>query len=132
LFWKKTTDKNASSKKLFSTPDEVRSSFRVVPQLNAPLKATLNETPISIINISSGGFRFKKIDLKVEKFYLAEIIIPLENQKISALVELLDNTEENIYRCKFVDLPQDIEDLIHRYVMNRQKEEQEFINKPTS
>ena len=132
MFWKKTTDNNASSKKLFSTPEEVRSSFRVVPQLDAPLIATLNETPISIINISSGGFRFKKIDLEADKFYLAEIIIPLENQKISALVELLENNEENFYRCKFVDLPQDIEDLIHRYVLNRQKEEQEFINKPAS
>jgi hypothetical protein len=123
LFWKKTTENKASSKKLFSTPDEVRSSFRVTPQLNAPLKATLNEIPISILNISSGGFSFKKIDLEVEKFYLAEIVLPLENQKISALVELLENNEEKFYRCKFVDLPQDVEDLIHRYVLSRQKEE---------
>jgi hypothetical protein len=67
LFWKKT-DRKESSKKLFLTPDEVRSSFRVVPSLDAPLKATLNETPILIINISSGGFRFKKIDLETENF----------------------------------------------------------------
>ena len=132
MFWKKSNKNDAGSKKLFSTPDEGRSSFRVVPQLDAPLKATLNEIPISIINISSGGFRFNKIDLEAEKFYLAEIIIPLESQKISALVELLESTEEKFYRCKFVDLPQDIEDLIHRYVLNRQKEEQEFINKPAS
>jgi hypothetical protein len=131
LFWKKT-ENNGSPKKLFSPPDEVRSSFRVVPPLDAPLKATLNEIPISIINISSGGFRFKNIELEAESFYLAEIIIPFENQKISALVELLENNEENFNRCKFVDLHQDIEDLIHRYVLNRQKEEQEFNNKPAS
>jgi len=132
LFSKKTTDNNASPKKLFSTPDEVRSSFRVEPPLDTPLKATLNETPISIINISSGGFCFKKFDLEADKFYLAEIIIPLENRKISALVELLENNEEKFCRCKFVDLPQDFEDLLHRYVLNRQKEEQEFNNKPAS
>lgn len=132
MFWKKTTDNNASSEKLFSTPSEVRSSFRVVPPLDAPLEATLNETPITIINISSGGFRFKKVDLDAEKFYLAEIIIPIESQKISALVELLEDNDEKFFRCQFVDLPEDMEDLIHRYVLYRQKEDQELIKKSAS
>jgi hypothetical protein len=125
LFWKKSTKKDAGSEKLFSTPTEGRGSFRVAPQRETPLKATLSGVPILILNISSGGFSFEKITLKQEKFYLAEILLPQENSKISALVKLLDNDGENYYRCQFVDLPHEIENLIHRYVMNRQKEEKE-------
>ena len=129
MFWKKSNKGDESSKILFSTPDEGRNSFRVTPPLNAPLKATLNEIPISIINISSGGFRFKKIDLEAEKFYLAEIELPLEANKISALVEILGNNEEEYFRCRFLDLAPDVEDLLHRYVLNRQKDEQELNNR---
>lgn len=128
MFWKKSTSINTSYKKSFSIPNEGRGSFRVTPQLDNPLKATLSESPISILNISSGGFSFKKIKLNAEKFYLAEIELPPENTKISALVKLLDSSRENYYRCQFVDLPEETEDHIHRYVLYRQKEEQE-INK---
>jgi hypothetical protein len=132
LFWKKSNKKSESSGKMFSSPDEVRGSFRVTPSQNAPLKATLNETPISIINISSGGFGFKKIDLKSEKFYLAEIALPLEKHKISALVKILEDTKEGYCRCQFLDLSQDYEDLIHRYVLNMQKKEQEIKKRSLS
>jgi hypothetical protein len=132
LFWKKSNKKAKSSKILFSNPDEGRGSFRVTPPLSAPLKATLSEIPISIINISSGGFRFKKIDLKMEKFYLAEIALPFEKQKISALVEMLEDSEENYCRCRFLDLPKNLEDLIHRYVLNLQKKEQEIKKRSLS
>jgi len=129
LFWKKSNKGDEGSKILLSNPDEGRNSFRVTPSLNAPLQATLNNVPISILNISSGGFRFKKIHFEVEKFYLAEIELPLEKHKISALVELLGNNEEDYCRCRFLDLAQDLEDLLHRYVLNRQKEEQELNNR---
>jgi c-di-GMP-binding flagellar brake protein YcgR len=129
LFWKKSNKGDESSKILLSTPDEWRNSFRVTPSLNTPLKATLNKVPISILNISSGGFRFKKIPLEAEKFYLAEIELPLEKHKISALVELLGDNEEKYYRCRFLDLAQEVEDRLHRYVLNRQKEEQELNNR---
>jgi hypothetical protein len=128
LFWKKSNKKEEVSKKEFSIPSEVRSAFRVVPQLDSPLKATLNGKPILILDISSGGFSFKKINLEMEKFYLAEIVLPLEGAKFSTLVKLLNNNNENYYRCQFVDLPQETEDLIHRYVLHRQKEEQEINN----
>ncbi len=132
MFWKKSNKGDESSKILLSNPDEGRNSFRVTPPVNAPLKATLNEMPISILNISSGGFRFKKIDLEAEKFYLAEIELPSEKQKISSLVEILGNDEENHCRCRFLDLAQELEDRLHRYVLNRQKEEQELNNRSLS
>ena len=104
MFWKKSNKIDESSKILFSAPDEGRNSFRVTPPLNAPLKATLNKVPISIMNISSGGFRFKKIPLDEEKYYLAEIELPREKHKISALVEILGSSEENYCRCRFLGL----------------------------
>ncbi len=126
MFWKKSNKEDKTSKKLFSAPNEGRNSFRVTPPLDAPLEATLNEIPISIVNISSGGFRFNKIDLKGDKFYLAEILLPEDKNKISALVEILENDEKNNCRCRFVDLTQEIEETLHRYVLNRQKEKKEI------
>lgn len=124
MFWKKSNN-NSDSIQLFSIPDEVRSAFRVTPSSNAPLKATLAKKPIEILNISSGGFCCKKTDIEIRKNYLAEIVLPPENKKISGEVKILGNDEENHCRCQFLDLARDFEDLIHLYVLNRQKEERE-------
>ena len=132
MFWKKSKNKNSNSNKLFSIPREVRSAFRVTPALNAPLKATLNKTPIIILNISSVGLCCKTNGLEEGKIYKAQIILPPENKIISVSTEILENSEENNCRCRFLDLSLDFEDAIHLYVLNRQKEEQEILKKNPS
>jgi len=110
-------------------PNEARKAFRVTPSPNAPLKATLNETSIEILNISSVGLCCKKNDLEVGKIYPAEIVLPSESKTISVSAEILENNEDNNCRCRFLDLSLDFENLIHLYVLNRQKEVQENKNK---
>lgn len=126
MFWKKSNNIDDSSDKLFSMPKEGRGSFRVNPPLNAPLKAILNNKPISIINISSGGFQCKNNDLEVGRGYSIEIVLPPENTKISCSAEILENSDESNCRCRFLGLSLDFENQIHRYVLNLQKNKQKY------
>ncbi len=132
MFWKKSNKKDGNSNKLFSIPKELRGAFRVTPSPSAPLKATLDEKPILILNLSSGGLCCKEIDLDVGNIYSLEVFLPPENKKISVSVEILPNDEANHCRCRFLDLSLEFEDLIHLYVLNRQKEEQENYKKMLS
>ena len=132
MFWKKSNKKEGNSNKLFSFPSEARKGFRVTPSLKAPLQANLNKIPIIILNISSVGLCCKKNDLEAGKIFIAEVVLPPENKKISVSAEILENSEENNCRCRFLDLSPDFEDLIHLYVLNRQKEEQENHKKNPS
>ena len=122
MFWKKSNKKEGNPNKLFSIPSQGRSSFRVTPSLTAPLNATLDEKPILILNISSGGFCCKTNDVEVGNIYSTEVFLPPENQKISGSVEILEINGDNNCRCRFLDLSLDFENFIHRYVLNRQKE----------
>ncbi len=59
--------------------------------------------------------------------YSAKITLPPDYELISVVVEILGNNEEQNCRCRFMELPQDFENHIHRYVLYRQKEEQEHL-----
>lgn len=132
MFWKKSNKKNDSSAKLFSSPNDGRNSFRVTPALSEPLKATLNDKNISIINISSGGFQCGKNDLAVGNIYSVKFILPPDDNLVTGSVEILENNDLQQCRCRFLELKQDFVNLIHLYVLNRQKEDQELKRDPSS
>ncbi|GJL80102.1 MAG: hypothetical protein NPINA01_30910 [Nitrospinaceae bacterium] len=125
MFWKKSTDKDKGSSKLFKNPEEIRGSFRVHPSAEAPIEMILDNKPVSVLNISSGGLCCVNDGFEVGGIYLFHFILPGIDKKVTGKIEIREITEKNHCRCKFQNLLPEYQDLIHRYTLNRQKEDLE-------
>jgi c-di-GMP-binding flagellar brake protein YcgR len=123
LFWKKSHNKGNAPKKFFESPEEIREHFRVVPSSDEPIDMTLDNKKVSIIDISSGGFRCKNGNFSVGNFYSFHLYLPENTLKIYGKVQVLEITELNLCRCQFSSLDPKFENHINRYALNRQKEE---------
>jgi c-di-GMP-binding flagellar brake protein YcgR len=129
LFWKKTPTKSDPPKILFESSEEIRQNYRVVPASDDPVELTLDNKSVSVIDISSGGFRCKNNKFIPGKFYSFVLFLPEDTQKICGKAQVLEITETNLCRGQFSNLNPEHENLIHRYTLNRQKEELENRNK---
>ena len=52
--------------------------------------------------------------------------IELTAERISIRLKVLRRGRNNIYHCRFLDISPEKEDKIHKYVLERQKEELRF------
>ena len=121
MFWKRSN--NLAGTALFKEPEDNRKSYRVAPAAHAPLKATLEEKEVFVVNISSGGIYLDNDDLKNGHLYSIQLSLPDESEKISASIKILEIDGNNHCRCRFIDLAPKYEDQIHRYALKRQKED---------
>ncbi len=122
MFWKRILKTAEEPKKGFSVPEDIRKSFRVSPSAEAPIRITLDQKTVSVIDISSGGACFKNNNLKSGVFYPSKFLLPDEVDEISVNIEILKIDENNLCRSRFHDLNPEQEEMIHQYVLNRQKE----------
>lgn len=125
MFWKKSRNKGEDSKKLFISPEEIRESFRVVPSSNSPIELTLDNKCVSVLDISSGGLCCENSNFEIGNLCSFHFFLPGITRKISGKIEILEITEKNLCHCQFRGLAPEYENHIHRYTLNRQKEELE-------
>lgn len=125
MFWKKTRNKGEDSTKLFKSPEEIRDSYRVVPSPDTPIELTLDGKSVSVLNISSGGLYCENNNFEARSLYSFHLLLPGITRKISGKIEILEITEKNLCHCQFRGLDQEFENHIHRFTLNRQKEELE-------
>jgi len=121
LFSKKS--KSDEDSKLFRAPEESRQAFRVAPSPQKPLKVEADDTEATVLNISSGGMAFRSSKFVAGKIYKVKFNLPNDEQPITAKMEILAVGEDNRCRCRFYNLTPEQENQIHRYVLNRQKED---------
>ncbi len=129
MFWKKSHNKSDTSKKLFESPEEIRGSFRVTPSSDEPVNLIMDNKSAAVLNISSGGLSCVNIDFKVGSLYSFYFFLPGITRKISGKLEIRQIVEGNRCRCRFHNLDPEFENHIHRYTLNRQKEELEESKK---
>lgn len=116
----KTTEEGS---KHFKAPEESRQSFRVAPSPHKPLKVESDNTEATVLNISSGGMAFRSSKFVPGKIYRVKFNLPNDDKPITAKMEILAVGEDDQCRCRFYNLTQEQENQIHRYVLNRQKED---------
>lgn len=118
MFWKK---KIKPDKKL-KAPEEARQAYRVAPDPENPLFLNLAGQSLEILEISSGGLAFKNQGFKAEDTFKVDFILPTGGA-INTHIKILRIDEEGICRCNFVNLDMKSEDVLHRYVLVRQKDD---------
>lgn len=130
MFWKKNKQKEKEKNTFFSLPEEnipaeIRGAFRVQPSSTNPVDFNLEGHEHTVVDISSGGLSFKNIDFSVGDIFPVDFNLPYGIGRIETSIEILKVDKNDFCRCRFGDLTDEQEDVIHRYVLIRQKEQLE-------
>lgn len=123
MFWKKKSEKPEEGRKLFKVPEQSRGAFRVAPDPLEPITLKIAGVEAHVVDISSGGLSFKNANFKVDAPYDISFSLPHSSAVIKVKIKILRITDSQLCPAVFIDLPPELEDEIHRYVLNRQKEE---------
>ena len=121
MFWKKKTKE--TEKKLFTSPEGTRGSFRVYPSKENPIILKVGSTSLNAVDISSGGISFDNKNFKLGATYSMEMVLPQGRGTFNAKTEILKIDDTEVCRCKIIGLSPDQEDGVHSYILDRQKEE---------
>jgi len=130
LFWKNnsTSGKETGAKTYFSAPSDSRLAFRVYPSEGDPLYLKVTGKKLRVHDISSTGVAFECSGFKDGTIHPVQLRLPEDPTTVFGIIEII-NTDiidgKNICRSKLYDLTTEQEDKIHRYVLDRQKEELE-------
>ncbi len=121
MFWKKNKLKGKGV--LFNSPPDSRRAFRVSPSSRDPMRFQVGHQDVPVLNISSGGASFQGEGFQVGSRYPVRFQLPTGAPPIDAKVEILEVGPDQKVRCKFCGLTEEQENLIHQYVLYRQKED---------
>ena len=121
MFWKKKTKE--TGKKLFTSPEGTRGSFRVYPSKENPIILKVGGTSLNAVDISAGGISFDNKNFKLGATYSMEMALPQGRGTFNLKTEILKIDDKDVCRCKILGLSPDQEDTVHSYILARQKEE---------
>ncbi len=125
MFWKKKAEEEEGLKHIKVPPDS-RQAYRITPSELDPIILYSGKDSYEVADISSGGLSLLSDKLKVEDEIDVIFSLPVSEDKIEVRLKVLRVGKKNIRHCQFLGLQQDMEDKIHKYVLERQKEELRF------
>ena len=132
MFWKKKNkgEPPPPGTSRIIAPQDSRQSFRITPSEDAPVTLFAGGESYDVLDISSGGLSLSSTSLKAGQELDAEFDLPMGieagSEKIVIRIKVLRRGENNICHCRFLNITQEKEDKIHKYVLERQKEELRF------
>jgi len=123
LFWKKEkkNDNNHTDFVLVGK-NERRSSFRVRPSEEAPIRVIFDGRDVYARDIGAAGLSFQNPDCKISESYAATIELPNLKTGIEARLEIITIDPQGFCHCEFKEIDADAAERIHQFVLNRQKE----------
>ncbi len=123
MFWKKKNKQDLSPSRLINTPFDSRNAFRISPDPRDPVFIKIGNKKIIPIEISSTGFSFNGKSFKSKIIYPILLKLPNYPHVIEAKAKIISIDRRIICHCTFIDLSEEIGNVIHRYILNRQKKE---------
>lgn len=129
MFWKKKKESESPKKEtkpagkgiIKSTPAETREAFRIAPLPSDPIELEFSGKIVDVVDISVGGLSFHNDGFELGEQEV-EFSLPGGGHLVQAKLNLIKIIEDkNLCRCRFINLHPDDEDMISRYVLERQK-----------
>ena len=121
MFWKK---KKKEEKKLFEVPEGNRGAFRVYPSDDEPILVKIKGGKTSkAVDICAGGISFPNDNYENGATYDCKIKLTREIDPFAAKVIIHKIDDKNICRCSIVEMTDEQDDMVHHYVLERQKNE---------
>lgn len=99
-----------------------RAAYRVVPDRDDPIILQLDGKLTRVLDISATGFSSPAEVVRPGRRYPFSIDLPTSAAPIHGYVDVLPELENSHLNCQFVDLSAEELDLLHLYVLIRQKE----------
>jgi hypothetical protein len=119
LFWKE----KQNNSKVFSLESKDRRFFyRVFPPANAPMVFEFGGEKVQVINIGAGGLAFKNKGFKSRDTQTIELLLPYQDVTLAPVLEVETIDDQNVCHCLFREIGEDEIEVIHQYVLKRQKE----------
>ncbi|SVD52375.1 uncharacterized protein METZ01_LOCUS405229 [marine metagenome] len=126
MFWNKKKKEEDGKKKMFEVPEGNRGAFRCYPSDDAPILIKIKGGKTSkAVDICAGGISFPDDNYENGTTYDCKIKLTRDIEPFAAKVIIHKIDDKNICRCSMVDLTDEQDDLVHHYVLERQKEELE-------
>jgi len=124
LFWKKKTKTPPSNNDdlfEFEIEDE-RGDYRIEPPKEDPIiMQTNNGKNISVHDISAGGVSFYNKKLIVGNRFKLSLAIPDNKENLPVEMQVVF-VKDNLVCCQFLKPSSQLEEAVHHYVLNAQKE----------
>ena len=120
MFW----NKKKEEKKMFEVPEGNRGSYRVYPSDDEPILIKIKGGKTSkAVDICAGGISFPNDDHEVGSTHECKIKLSRDVEPFAAKVIIHKIDDTNICRCSIIDTTDEMDDMVHHYVMGRQRED---------
>lgn len=125
MFWKrKKADSDLLAPDLFYIDSENRrGSYRVNPPEGEPIFIQLNNEKFRLIDIGALGFSFQNKGFHINDEYDVDFYLEGYIKKIFARMYIVSIDEQDICHCAFQELNKEDFEAIHKYMLEKQKEE---------
>jgi len=117
LFWKK---KKTIDVALDARYNDNREAYRIAPESDRPVIVSIAGENFTALNISGTGIAFRATSLEVGKRTSAMIRLP-SNARVFPVVLEVVATQDDLCRCRFREIHQSAENLLHSYILELQK-----------
>jgi len=120
LFWKKKKEE----KKMFEVPEGDRGSYRVYPTDDEPILIKINLGKTSkAVDICAGGISFPNDNCDQGSTHDCKIKLSRDVEPFAAKVIIHKIDDTGVCRCSITETTDEMDDMVHHYVMERQKED---------
>ncbi len=97
-------------------------AYRVVPDRDEPIILQLDGQLTRVVDISASGFSSLPDVVKAGRRYPFSLDLPTAAAPLNGYVDVLPALDNGYLQCQFVGLSADELDMLHHYVLVRQKE----------
>ena len=120
MFW----NKKKEEKKMFEVPEGNRGSYRVYPSDDEPILIKIKGGKTSkAVDICAGGISFPNDDHEIGSTHECKIKLSRDVEPFAAKVIIHKIDDTNVCRCSITDTTDEMDDMVHHYVMGRQRED---------
>ena len=120
MFW----NKKKEDKKMFEVPEGNRGSHRVYPSDDEPILIKIKGGKTSkAVDICAGGISFPNDDHEIGSTHECKIKLSRDVEPFAAKVIIHKIDDTNVCRCSITDTTDEMDDMVHHYVMGRQRED---------
>ena len=103
--------------------NERRTSYRVQPSKDEPILFRLEDKAVEVKDIGAAGLSFKNENYSKGELFTVNIYLPGLGPTVPTTLQLIGIDKFNRCHCKFLRIDEAARERIHKYVLNRQKEQ---------
>ena len=109
---------------MFEVPEGNRGAYRVYPSADSPILVKIKGGKTSkAVDICAGGISFPNDNYEVGSTHDCKIKLSRDVEPFAAKVIIHKIDDTDVCRCSITETTDEQDDMVHHYVMERQKED---------